>query len=220
MSIMKLKGYEAEAVVQGMLRQVEYHEDRGLLIKGLRLEDAHNVLDALATKTIVAIRPEAILTPSETKSVEPPTVQTKQEKPAPKKEKAEAAPKEKAEIPPAVKELVEEKPSAPAKPVQAAAPVAPTPAPAPVENKKPDNIVPIETKRTPDAVVPFGIEELTKATKLRDLLAILMDKGITTNAALIAECERVKADVPLLTRIVNISERVTRTLEVMQDKSA
>jgi len=58
---------------------------------------------------------------------------------------------------------------------------------------------------------------LASARKLRDVLEALRGQGITTAEALVAECQRVRAEVPILARIAadQIDERVRRTLEGM-----
>lgn len=57
--------------------------------------------------------------------------------------------------------------------------------------------------------------ELEGARKLRDILAFFMAKGITEKSKLVEECEKVRAGVPILSRITNLEERIGRTLEVM-----
>lgn len=57
-------------------------------------------------------------------------------------------------------------------------------------------------------------EKLASFTKLRDIIQYVIDSGIAP-AGVATFCEGVKADVPLLSRIPNIAERVARTLEVM-----
>lgn len=49
------------------------------------------------------------------------------------------------------------------------------------------------------------------------MLEALRGQGITTAEALVAECQRVRAEVPILARIApdQLDERVRRTLEGM-----
>jgi len=58
---------------------------------------------------------------------------------------------------------------------------------------------------------------LTGARKLRDVLEALREQGFTTSEALVAECQRLRAEVPILARIAadQLDERVRRTLEGM-----
>lgn len=58
---------------------------------------------------------------------------------------------------------------------------------------------------------------LAGARKLRDVLEALREQGTTTPEALVAECQRLRAEVPILARIAadQLDERVRRTLEGM-----
>ncbi len=62
--------------------------------------------------------------------------------------------------------------------------------------------------------VDLSIDTLLSFTKLRDLIQYVVSTGIHPTGVA-AFCESMKNDVPLLQRITNIEERVTRTLEVM-----
>ncbi len=57
--------------------------------------------------------------------------------------------------------------------------------------------------------------EMANARKLKDVLSVLITRGITDKDALKAECARIKNDVPVLSRITNLDERIDRTLEVI-----
>lgn len=57
--------------------------------------------------------------------------------------------------------------------------------------------------------------ELMQARKLRDVLVYLLKQGITDPNKVLAECERLKSQVPVLQRITNMEERVPRTLGVI-----
>lgn len=59
-------------------------------------------------------------------------------------------------------------------------------------------------------------EAILNARKLRDVLAFMMDKGITDPEDLKAECARIKDRVPALQRIADLDSRIDRTLEVME----
>lgn len=58
---------------------------------------------------------------------------------------------------------------------------------------------------------------LSGARKLRDVLEALRAQGVTDAGALVAECRRVRLEVPILARIADdqLDERVRRTLEGM-----
>ena len=59
-----------------------------------------------------------------------------------------------------------------------------------------------------------SLDQLGHCTKLRDVLQLLLDSGMSAGD-LTAYLESVRDQVPLLTRIANIGERVSRTLSVM-----
>lgn len=56
---------------------------------------------------------------------------------------------------------------------------------------------------------------LVNAKKLKDVLAYLLDKGITDVDDLKKKCNELKPSVPMLQRITSLDERIDRTLEVM-----
>lgn len=56
---------------------------------------------------------------------------------------------------------------------------------------------------------------LVKATRIRDVLQPLIELGINTTPALVAKCEQLKAEVPVLGRIPDLADRVTRAAEVL-----
>jgi hypothetical protein len=62
--------------------------------------------------------------------------------------------------------------------------------------------------------VDLSVDRLAGFTKLRDLIQYAIECGIPAEG-MAAFCEGVKAEVPLLSRISNIADRVQRTLEVM-----
>lgn len=69
----------------------------------------------------------------------------------------------------------------------------------------------------PAALVTAGLPSVVRlaaCTKLRDVLQLLIEGGMPSSE-LAGYLESVKAEVPLLQRISNISDRVARTLEVM-----
>lgn len=58
-------------------------------------------------------------------------------------------------------------------------------------------------------------EAITSAVRLRQILAHLIDNGMTDTEKIVDECQRMRAAVPLLNRIGNLRERVVRSLSVM-----
>lgn len=73
---------------------------------------------------------------------------------------------------------------------------------------------PTDEQAVDTADVDLSIDTLLGFTKLRDLIQYVVSTGIPASGV-IAFCESMKGEVPLLQRISNIPERVTRTLEVM-----
>ena len=71
-----------------------------------------------------------------------------------------------------------------------------------------DNVVDLDEKRTGTAM-----EKLAKFTKLVDVIEVLREGGLTDDDALIAECERIKDQVPVLKKIPDLAGRVKRVLE-------
>ena len=62
---------------------------------------------------------------------------------------------------------------------------------------------------------PKILKKLKEAKKLKDVLQVLVDEGITEADDLKREAHRLKSIVPVLGRIENIDERVERTIEIM-----
>lgn len=99
-----------------------------------------------------------------------------------------------------------------------AAPVpqeAPAPASAPPEVPAP---APQESVAGAQAVP----EKIARATQIRQIIAVLEEQGVTGSEAIIRECERLKAtgQVALLTKVSNVTERVTRALDVMGTRAS
>jgi hypothetical protein len=59
--------------------------------------------------------------------------------------------------------------------------------------------------------------DMKAATKLRDIVLLLQENGVTVIEDMVAECERVKADIPLLKAIPNLSDRIGRTIQYLGD---
>jgi hypothetical protein len=84
-----------------------------------------------------------------------------------------------------------------------------------VEELSVDGAAPPSDEQAQDtADVDLSIDALLGFTKLRDLIQYVVSTGIHPTGVA-AFCESMKNEVPLLQRISNIEERVTRTLEVM-----
>lgn len=68
---------------------------------------------------------------------------------------------------------------------------------------------------------PWGLSggalptELIQAKRMRDIVVFLQERGHHTEAAIAERCEKIKDQVPVLSRIPDIADRVKRTLEVM-----
>jgi hypothetical protein len=69
-----------------------------------------------------------------------------------------------------------------------------------------------ETVKAGDAA---GRLDLSAAKRLADVISALQEQGITDAEALIAECERLRPEVPLLARIPDMRDRVERTLATL-----
>lgn len=77
---------------------------------------------------------------------------------------------------------------------------------------------PVAHPEAPASISAAGlpsIDQLAACTKLRDVMQLLVEGGMAAGN-LAAYLESVRDQVPLLQRISNISERVARTLSVMQ----
>lgn len=88
-------------------------------------------------------------------------------------------------------------------------------APPPKKGKK---AAPVEEEEVEEEAAADEEEvdpKLISAKKLKDVLAVLMDQGITDVEDLKAECARLKEVVPVLSRIAELDARIDRTLEVM-----
>jgi len=61
-------------------------------------------------------------------------------------------------------------------------------------------------------------DEVVAAVRLRQVLSYMLDNGFSSEETIVAECLRIKEGVPVLRTIVNLEERVQRTLSVMDVK--
>lgn len=229
MAITRLKSFAGEAEVLGKLVEFAYETPDGnepyLIIHGLSLLDAEMALAQLGTGGVVGVRPPAMLTPvgatGSREKPEPPPPPVSKTKPATSaldKEKIDKPPEAKGEAKATVAESKTPKAETKAPAGETKAPVAETkPAAAektvestpPATNGAAGATTAAVNDSDPDAV-------FLKASKMRDILYALQDRGIVEEAAMVVECEKLKAKVPLLSKIPNLPDRVKRTLEVMK----
>lgn len=106
-------------------------------------------------------------------------------------------------------------------PAPSGAPPATSPAPVPTSAEVIQQTLSLDKPEPAASPAPEPAQAATSplagARKLRDVLEALREQGMTTPEALVAECQRLRADVPILARIAadQIGERVRRTLEGM-----
>lgn len=80
-------------------------------------------------------------------------------------------------------------------------------------------------RRIPEADDPLapegGVpEKIMTATRLRAVLGYMLDHGFETEEDIIQECKRIQFEVPVMARVVNLEERIRRTLQVMDTDSS
>jgi hypothetical protein len=231
MGITRLTGFTAQAEILGALREVVFKEGAGMMLAGLTLQDAYAILDKLTLGTLVSIKPGGEQTaPAHSEGRQ----EAQMPAPAVAAPKADSKPKVEKVAPQKPKEEVKEPPKMDAKKELEVAVAKAEVAGKVVEEqtktakeKLHEAIVKDDAKAAPvaepakPAQASAGIaEELIHATKLLMVLNHLQDKGFKGLEALTAECERLKPDVPLLSRIPNMKDRVGRTLEAMGNTDA
>lgn len=214
MAITRLNSFAGEAEVLGKLVEFNFNGATGgiggtstLIISGLTMQEAEEVLSRLGTGGMVGVRPPATGTPTVVAAVTPKA--PKAETTDLDKVKIQGKAETKAANGETKKAPVETKPPAETKPPVAESKPEPKPDPAPTQPAASD-AKPSEAVADGDPDAPF-----LKASKMRDILYALEDRGIKDEAAMVAECERLKVKVPLLAKMPNIADRVKRTLEVM-----
>lgn len=226
MGITKLNGFSGEAEVFGHLVQVKWAQEYGLQIVGLSLEDAYAILDKASTGKVEAVRVKAPIEtngPAVTNNVITAPVVTQPDPPtaldaaktadAPPTEKKGKAKKE------APAEPLKEEPKSETKPADTKPPeTAATEQPKETKQEQPGNVV--QMKPATGGTGENLASKLQNSTKLKDVLGVLMETGLSGVDALTAKCEELKASVPLLSRIANMRDRVQRTLEVMDTGAA
>lgn len=233
MSITRLTGFTGEAEVLGGLVAVEYRDGTGLTLK-VPMDFAHKLLDALRTGTLGAVRLDSTLNVPATTAPErtalddqklagPPPAQ-----PERKVKKTDKPPEANKDSPKPLDTKAPDTAPAPtpmevagqAKDLLDKAGMLKAEAPKPPEAK--DNVVQLKAPAGAAANAAANGEvhpDIARAGKLRDVVAVLQDQGHKTIEALTVECERLKPHVALLSRIPNLKERITRTLEVMGEAS-
>ena len=209
MAIFRLRSYKAEAEVLGQPHLVEVDGDaKRMTICDVDLETALRILRSLTMGKLVGVEPDPTSAALGAGPVEPaPSTQ----------------PVRKVRVVPLPKdELV---------PVPAPAPV-PTPEPAvasetegsSVEEEEEEKEEEEEPKATEGDPAPTDRAEVAadslppaimEAAKLRDVLLFLDKRGVHGADALVAECERLRDAVPLLSRVADLELRVRRTCKTM-----
>jgi len=200
--ITALLGFQAEAEVLGDVREVKF-AGHTLEISGLDLASAYAVLERLSIGALVSLK-----LPVEAPKAKPNGSGAKVEAPKVEAPKVEAL---KAASPKVVEALKAEAPVEASK----AEPL-PQEVPKVVETPKAEAPKAEAPKAEAPKVEASGVpQELLTATRFHQVLGYFHAQGIRDPADLVAACERVKAQVPLLARVANIPDRVGRCLEKM-----
>jgi hypothetical protein len=208
MGITKLKSLRAEAEILGQLREVGWSQEAGAFITSISLDEFYELLEKLKTGTLASVRV-------------PPSAQTAA--PAPAKPPVAAAPPSEATIAKADTKPVEAaKPSvsqeiAPTHATAAESDAAEPAAPAPENGPDVFDEAIAALKAQPEGEVPAA---LLKAGRMLDVVNYFVEKGIKDEAAIVAECERIKDKVPFLARTGNLPSRIQRTLAAYHGNAA
>jgi hypothetical protein len=110
---------------------------------------------------------------------------------------------------------------APAAAAPAKVKLAPPPAPEPEEEEETAEDDGVEAADTDvegggDAQIPDAtLAEMKKATKIKDVLMPMIELGINTTKGLVEKCEELKTEIPVLSRIPDLADRVSRAAEVL-----
>ena len=221
--MLKLTGFEAQCEVQGRVVTARYLGGE-LAILGLDLAAAKDVLDTLSTGSVRTTGSEIPIvekegashdTPRTATEEQPQAKSTKPRRKRKKKTNGKATPPAEPEYEPAVEgtDIPEQ---------QRLFGTLDNPNPTP--KGAPPKVEVVATEETKDEVVPddgpldeAGLpEELVSAVRLRSVLGYLLDNGFDADVmSLTMECERIKKQVPVLSRITNLQERISRTISVM-----
>jgi outer membrane biosynthesis protein TonB len=233
MAILRVKSLVATAEIAGLVREVGYDcETKRLWVEALNADEAMELLKQMgraskqltqgttANETAV-VEGLAGQTEDPPPAKEPAKTETKAKpvrKSEPKKEPAKkrSAPKKAAEEPepPAAEEPAPE-PEAKAEAKPARKPVKSATVQDDIEAKEE---APEEPEPSPKAETSSGngiSQELLGAKKLRDIVSILYDEGFKTPEDMVARCQEIAPKLPVIKRIKNLDERITRAMEVM-----
>jgi type IV secretory pathway VirB10-like protein len=240
MAIQRLTAFEAEADIFGRLRRVSFNADNGaLLIECIGVDEAATIIDHLSTGGIKSTKandlPVAPAMPASEKKVlednpiEPSAAEAEPAKPAAKPKSAKAstkAPKPKRSKKPAAKAAPEAEPEAEDEhsvmdDMEAATDPAKQGEDWVSNGAEAEELAAAEAEKEAAIESSKGGElpaELLKAKKLRDAVGILFeDMSITHPDAIIAKCEEIQSQVPVLKRIKgNLKERVARTISILE----
>jgi outer membrane biosynthesis protein TonB len=233
MAILRIKAVKATAEVAGLVRDVGYDDEtKRLWIEALNADEAMELLkhlgratkqltmgatpneEAVVEKLTTQGSDEGAKTTTGDEPVEPPQT-TVAKKRRSRKKKAE----------PETEAAGSETKAEPAK--KAKAPRAPVKS-ATVQDdiegdETPEPVEATTTESASDDVPDNGAggngaevsSELLGAKKLRDIVSILYDEGFKTQEAMVEKCVAVAPKLPVLKRVKNLEERVTRAMDVM-----
>jgi hypothetical protein len=208
---LKFTGFEAEVELLGKTRFVKFAQG-DLVVQGMTLAEAQDVLDSLATGKVQTVDGDWLDVDSQDEKVGTPAIAkaTSQENPV-AKSKPKRAKKSRREAP-AIDAMKEDDGSN----GQNGKGTIAAPNPQPKMNDEAIAKITGEVEDTENPTEALDLPaELTGAVKLRQILSYLLDNGFKTEQQIVEECTRIRYDVPVLNRIGNLQERITRTLSVM-----
>lgn len=212
MGITKLKAIRAEAEVLGQLREVGWSQETGGYVTGLSLDEFYEMLDKCKTGAVAAVRLHNP-TPPEQRPIHVPG----HNPPIP------------AVVPPAALEAMKPEPTPQAAPKppesqtiapkhdSAAESDAAEPAAPALENGPDVFDEAIAARKAQSDELPPA---LAKAGRMLDVVNYFVEQGVKDEAAIVAECERIKDKVPFLARTGNLASRVQRTLAAYHGTAA
>lgn len=193
MALFDVKAFEAEADVLGKIRTVHFNGQGNLMIAGVTLVETRQILGMLATGVTVegfestqqhGYAPAPQSGPPQVTHPEESATEPQAAAPAKAKGKGRGKAKPKPEAEP-----------------EAAGNGA----------DDPSNVVDLDDARPP----PEGdlVAQAASRTKLKDVILVLRDAGFDDVDKLVAECLRIKDQVPALAKITNMEDRVKRVWE-------
>lgn len=215
MANFQITDFGGVANVLNQNRRFMYREEDGrLCLYGVTADHAKIILAALAVGGVQAMvsQPQAAPAPQAAPPPPPPPLPAVAEQPKPRRARKEEPLPEPQLPPPTVNPdpagLAPPGTDPDKEPIQQSLPQPVAAAPKPA--------VPAPVAKAPTAAPSnVDIPALASKSKLRDILSALLKSGYDSPEKLIAVCEQIKDQVPVLGRIAEISERVPRTLEVM-----